>query len=116
MEQVTLSHIGTSMAKVCIERAAKRNAEGFFSASQRDAYADYLQIPYSDLRRTLELHCEQEKLATSLRGAVLPLMLGQVMPRHLAHARSLSPALAELVLLVEELQRLRKAIKSAVLR
>lgn len=116
MEQVTHSPISTSMAKVCIERAAKRSAEGFISASQRDAYADYLQIPYGDLRRAFELHCEQEKLAPSLRGAVLPLMLGQVLPRHLDHARSLSPALGELVALVKELQGLRKAIKSALIR
>lgn len=116
MEQVTLSPVSTTMAKVCIERAAKRHAEGFLSVAMRDAYADYLQIPYGDLRRALDLHCEQEKLAPSLRGAVLPVMLGQVMTRHLNHARSLSPALAELVSLVERLQELRKAIKSALIR
>lgn len=115
MENVTCSPVSTTMAKVAIERAKKRAAEGFISSSMRDAYADYLQIPYGDLQRALALHCEREKLTPGARLPVLPLRLGDVRQQHLGHARSLTPDFAELLALVEELLSLRRVIKGAVI-
>lgn len=116
MENVTLCPVNTNLAKTAIERARKALQQGFMSTSHRDAYADYLKIPYGDLRRALALHCEHEKLAShAMCDKLLPVMLGQVRQAQLQAIVELSDDFTELAAMVRELLALRQSIKGAVI-
>lgn len=116
MEQVTYTCTSTTLAKEAIERARQQLARGFGSKAMRDAYADYLAIPYGDLYRAVALYCEQQGGGCKACANLLPRTLGQVQPHHLSEARRALPGFTEAVDMVAELLAMRKEIKAAVIQ
>ena len=91
-------HVET--AEQLINRVKTRAAAGFSSQSERDNYAEFLQVPYNALRAEI--------------GPALPANVAEVRETHLQAALEAGKTIALAVELVREVLELRRTIRGAV--